>query len=39
MVTDFNCPAVCVEAGTVAGWQKLDPGDAFEGGQTIKVIF
>lgn len=27
---------VCVEAGSVAGWQRLDPGDTFEGGQMIK---
>ncbi|KAI9834672.1 MAG: hypothetical protein M1826_000074 [Phylliscum demangeonii] len=27
---------LCIEAGAVAGWQKLDPGDTFEGGQTIK---
>ncbi|OAQ76002.1 aldose-1-epimerase [Purpureocillium lilacinum] len=26
---------VCVEAGSVQGWQKLDKGDAFEGAQTI----
>lgn len=26
---------VCVEAGSVVGWQKLDKGDAFEGAQTI----
>ncbi|RCI11979.1 hypothetical protein L249_4586 [Ophiocordyceps polyrhachis-furcata BCC 54312] len=26
---------VCVEAGSVRGWQKLDKGDAFEGAQTI----
>jgi len=26
---------VCVEAGSVSGWQKLDKGDAFEGAQTI----
>lgn len=26
---------VCVEAGSVDGWQKLDKGDAFEGAQTI----
>lgn len=29
---------VCVEAGSVAGWQKLDPGDTFEGGQMIKSL-
>lgn len=26
---------VCVEAGAVNGWQKLEPGDAFEGAQSI----
>ncbi|KAJ9151934.1 Glucose-6-phosphate 1-epimerase [Pleurostoma richardsiae] len=26
---------VCVEAGSVKGWQTLEPGDAFEGAQTI----
>ncbi|PNY20474.1 Glucose-6-phosphate 1-epimerase [Tolypocladium capitatum] len=26
---------VCVEAGSVQGWQKLEKGDAFEGAQTI----
>ncbi|KAJ4163702.1 hypothetical protein LMH87_005413 [Akanthomyces muscarius] len=26
---------VCIEAGSVRGWQKLDKGDAFEGAQTI----
>jgi glucose-6-phosphate 1-epimerase len=29
---------VCVEAGAVNGWQKLDPGDAFEGGQIIRSL-
>lgn len=28
---------VCVEAGSVKGWQKLDKGDAFEGAQTITL--
>lgn len=28
---------VCVEAGSVRGWQKLDKGDAFEGAQTIHL--
>ncbi|POR35784.1 Glucose-6-phosphate 1-epimerase [Tolypocladium paradoxum] len=28
---------VCVEAGSVQGWQKLDKGDAFEGAQTISL--
>lgn len=26
---------ICVEAGSVKGWQKLDKGDALEGAQTI----
>lgn len=26
---------ICVEAGSVSGWQRLDKGDAFEGAQTI----
>ncbi|KAI9815954.1 MAG: hypothetical protein M1827_001946 [Pycnora praestabilis] len=29
---------ICVEAGAVSGWQKLDAGDTFEGGQTIKSL-
>ena len=29
---------VCVEAGSVAGWQRLDPGDTFEGGQMIRSL-
>lgn len=28
---------VCVEAGSVRGWQTLEPGDAFEGAQTITI--
>lgn len=28
---------ICVEAGYVAGWQTLDPGEAWECGQTIKA--
>lgn len=28
---------VCVEAGSVRGWQTLEPGDAFEGAQTISI--
>jgi glucose-6-phosphate 1-epimerase len=28
---------VCVEAGSVRGWQTLEPGDAFEGAQTITL--
>lgn len=27
---------VCVEVGTVDGWQKLEPDDTFEGGQILK---
>lgn len=27
---------VCVEVGAVNGWQKLEPGDVFEGGQVVK---
>ena len=27
---------VCVEAGAIDGWQKVDGGDVWEGGQTIK---
>lgn len=26
---------ICIEAGSVNGWVSLDPGDAFEGAQTI----
>lgn len=26
---------LCVEPGAVATWQVLEPGDAFEGAQTI----
>lgn len=26
---------ICIEAGSVRGWQKLEPGEAFEGGQSI----
>ncbi|ORY04125.1 galactose mutarotase-like domain-containing protein [Clohesyomyces aquaticus] len=29
---------VCVEVGSVNGWQKLDKGEVFEGGQTIKSL-
>lgn len=28
---------VCVEAGSVLGWQRLEKGDAFEGAQTISL--
>ena len=27
---------ICVEVGAVDGWQKLEPGDTFEGGQIVK---
>nr|POF17824.1 glucose-6-phosphate 1-epimerase [Quercus suber] len=27
---------VCVEVGSVDGWQKLEPGETFEGGQIVK---
>lgn len=27
---------VCVEVGSVDGWQRLEPGDVFEGGQILK---
>ncbi|EAS29559.3 glucose-6-phosphate 1-epimerase [Coccidioides immitis RS] len=27
---------ICVEAGSVVGWQTLEPGDTWEGGQTIE---
>lgn len=27
---------VCVEVGAVDGWQKLEPGEVFEGGQIVK---
>lgn len=26
---------LCIEPGSVAGWQSLEPGDAYEGAQTI----
>jgi glucose-6-phosphate 1-epimerase len=29
---------VCVEVGTVDGWQKLEEGDGFEGGQIIRSL-
>lgn len=29
---------VCVEVGSVAEWQKLEPGDTFEGGQILKSL-
>lgn len=27
---------LCVEAGSVAGWQTLEAGESWEGGQTIR---
>ena len=27
---------LCVEVGAVDGWQKLEPGEVFEGGQLVK---
>ena len=29
---------ICVEVGAVNGWQKLDKGEVFEGGQIIKSL-
>ena len=29
---------ICIEAGAVKGWQTLEPGDAFEGAQTINAF-
>ena len=29
---------VCVEVGSVDGWQKLEPGDTFEGGQLVRSL-
>lgn len=29
---------LCVEAGQVSGWQKLDAGETFEGSQFIKAL-
>ena len=29
---------LCVEVGSVKGWQKLEAGDGFEGGQLIKSL-
>ncbi len=28
---------ICIEPGAVSGWQTLEPGDAFEGAQTINA--
>lgn len=30
---------VCVEPGSVKGWQKLEKGDAFEAAQTIHLEY
>ncbi|WEW59516.1 D-hexose-6-phosphate mutarotase [Emydomyces testavorans] len=27
---------ICIEAGSVVGWQTLEPGDTWEGGQTVE---
>ncbi|CAK7264388.1 hypothetical protein SEPCBS57363_001044 [Sporothrix epigloea] len=29
---------LCVEPGSVSGWQTLEPGDAFEGAQSISLL-
>jgi len=29
---------ICVEVGAVNGWQKLDGGESWEGGQLIKSL-
>ncbi|KAI9702345.1 MAG: hypothetical protein M1836_000824 [Candelina mexicana] len=29
---------ICVEAGSVSGWQKLEPGDTYDAGQSIKAF-
>ncbi|OCK84631.1 galactose mutarotase-like protein [Lepidopterella palustris CBS 459.81] len=29
---------ICVEVGTVGGWQRLEGGDGFEGGQVVKSL-
>jgi glucose-6-phosphate 1-epimerase len=29
---------LCVETGAVGGWQKLEGGDTFEGGQIMKAL-
>lgn len=28
---------ICVEAGQVSGWQKLEAGETFEGSQIIRT--
>lgn len=30
---------LCIEPGSVSGWQTLEPGDAFEGAQTINFSY
>lgn len=30
---------ICVEAGAVKGWQKLESGETWEGGQTITAFY
>lgn len=30
---------LCIEPGSVSGWQTLEPGDAFEGAQTISFSY
>jgi len=29
---------VCVEAGAVDGWIKLDGGETWQGGMTVKIV-
>jgi len=29
---------LCVEPGSVGTWQVVEPGDAFEGAQTISLV-
>lgn len=29
---------ICVEVGSIKGWQKLEPGETFEGGQVIRSL-
>jgi glucose-6-phosphate 1-epimerase len=30
---------ICVEAGSVTGWQKLEAGETWEGGQIITAAY
>ena len=30
---------ICVEAGAVAGWQKLEAGETWEGGQIVTAFY